>query len=179
MALLGLIIYTGLIYMIYVRREDSQIKSTIILIRSYGLLGVFLLMLVSGTIIPLGSPALVAIGAGSGIPVIPLATISAMGYTFGVVIDYIIGYLGKPLAKRRLKGEMLSDLTLWWKRYGWTICIVFGLVPGLPIDLLAILCGFLKMSLRTLVFISFCTLFLQFTLFAYFGNYIGVLLGIL
>ena len=179
MALLGLVIYAGLIYVIYVYRETSQIDTLVLFVRNWGFFGVFVLMLVSGTLMPLGSPGLVAIGAGSGLPALPLAIISALGYTIGVVIDYTIGALGKPLAKRRLKGERLRDLTTWWNLHGWTICIVFGLVPGLPLDLLAILCGLLKMRLHILVAISFCTLFMQFTMFAYFGSYIGGLLGIL
>jgi len=143
----------------------------------YGPVGISLLAVVSGTFIPLGSPGLVALGAGFGLPAVPLAVAAASGYTLGVLVDYFLGRLGRSVARRRLRGERLEDLTRWWDRRGWALCALFGLVPGLPLDLLAIFCGFLKMRLQVLVPVSFCCLLVQYTLFAWLGAGVGGAIG--
>lgn len=178
LTLAGIIIYAGIAYLVYVYRESAWVLGIKGFVQSYGFAGIFSLTIVAGTFFPLGSPGIVAMGAGFGLPALPLAAVAASGYTLGVVVDYSLGYLGRPWAERKLKGKRLVDLTRWWSGHGWTLCVAFGLVPGLPLDLLAILCGFLKMRLRLLMIISFFTLLVQFTLFAYFGEYIGGLIGI-
>lgn len=147
-------------------------------IGEYGLIGVFFLTLVAGTVVPVGSPAVTAIGAGFGLPPVPLAITAASGYTVGIVISYFLGYLGRPIAARRLRSEAVAELTRLWEKHGWKLCAAFALVPGLPLDLLAMVCGFLKMRLRVLVPVSFFALLVQFLVFAHIGEYLGRLIGI-
>jgi len=59
---------------------------------SYGLLGIFIATIIAGTIIPLGSPALVAAAALFGVNPIALIIVSTSGFTLGMIINYILAY---------------------------------------------------------------------------------------
>ncbi|MGQ9538249.1 MAG: hypothetical protein ACUVTE_01490 [Candidatus Bathycorpusculaceae bacterium] len=57
-------------------------------VEKYGLLGVFMATIIAGTIIPLGSPALVVAAASFGINPLPLALVATVGFTLGMSINY-------------------------------------------------------------------------------------------
>jgi len=59
------------------------------LIQNYGYFGIFILTIIAGSIIPFGSPIIVASAAGFGLDILKLALISATGYTLGVLTSYI------------------------------------------------------------------------------------------
>jgi uncharacterized membrane protein YdjX (TVP38/TMEM64 family) len=73
----------------------------------------------------------------------------------------------------------MDQMVRWWGRYGALTYVIFGLVPGLPVDLLAFICGFFEMPLSTFWAISFSTRMVQFTLFAYMGSFFGKVIGII
>lgn len=140
------------------------------LISEYGLMGVFVATIIAGTVVPLGSPAIIAFAAGFGMPVVPLTIVASVGYTIGIAVNYslarIVGikYVERKVSKKQLEGMMRR-----WNKWGTPILIVFGLVPGLPIDLLALACGLLKTKIVYFLLISLSTKVVQFGVFALLG----------
>jgi len=149
------------------------------MINSYGLIGVFVATIIAGTVVPLGSPAIVAFAAGFGIPIAPLIVVASVGYTLGVTINYYLArIMGTKYIERKVSKEKLEGMVRRWKRWGILLLIVFGLVPGLPIDLLALVCGLLKTKIIYFLLISFSTRITQFGAFALLGVTVGGWIGI-
>jgi membrane protein YqaA with SNARE-associated domain len=145
---------------------------------TYGLVGIFLVTVAAGTLLPLGSPAFVVAASPFVNPVV-LIIVATIGFTIGMIINYGLAYrLGRPYIQKRVSAEHLEEITCVWNKWGWVIYIVFGLVPVLPVELLAFICGFLKTRLTVFVALSFVPRFIVFTLLVYFGQYVGFWLGV-
>jgi len=148
--------------------------------RQYGILGIFLATILAGTIVPLGSPALVVAAASLGIHPIPLVVVATIGFTLGMTINYYLAYrLGRPYVARKVGAEKLEEVTVLWNRWGWILYVVFGLVPFLPVEFLALICGLLKTSIKTFIVLSFMPRLVVFAGLAYFGEAIGSWIGII
>jgi membrane protein YqaA with SNARE-associated domain len=143
----------------------------------YGLVGIFLVTIVAGTLVPLGSPALVVAASPFVNPVL-LILVATVGFTIGMTINYGLAYkLGRPYIQKRVSAEHLEEITYVWNKWGWVIYTIFGLIPVLPVELLSFICGFLKTSIVTFLVLSFVPRFIVFALLVYFGQYVGVWLG--
>jgi membrane protein YqaA with SNARE-associated domain len=64
-----------------------------------------------------------------------------------------------------------------WNKWGWIIYTIFGLIPILPVELLAFICGFLKTRMVTFLTLSFVPRLIVFAILAYFGQHMGEWLG--
>jgi len=144
---------------------------------TYGLAGIFVATIAAGTIVPLGSPALVVAAAPFVDPVL-LILVASVGFTIGMTINYGLAYwLGRPFIQKRISAEHLEEITCVWNKWGWVIYAVFGLIPVFPVELLAFICGFLKTSISVFLVLSFVPRFIVFTILVYFGQHIGFWLG--
>jgi membrane protein YqaA with SNARE-associated domain len=145
---------------------------------AYGLAGIFLATIIAGTVIPLGSPALVAAAALFGVNPILLILVATTGFTIGMTINYALAYrLGRPYVSKKISPAHLEQMARVWNKWGWIIYVIFGLIPVLPVELLAFICGLLKTRLTTFIILSFVPRLIVFTLLAYFGQYMGAWLG--
>jgi membrane protein YqaA with SNARE-associated domain len=145
---------------------------------NYGLAGIFLATILAGTVVPLGSPALVAVAAFFIEP-IPLILIASIGFTIGMTINYALAYeLGRPFVTRRMDAEHLEQITRLWSKWGLVIYVIFGLIPVLPVELLSFICGLLKTRVATFLVLSFIPRLIVFALIVYFGRYIGAFIGV-
>lgn len=145
---------------------------------TYGLAGVFLVTIAAGTLLPLGSPAFVLAASPFVNPAL-LILVATIGFTIGMTVNYGLAYrLGRPYIQKRVSAEHLEEITCVWNKWGWLIYVVFGLIPILPVELLAFICGFLKTSLTVFIALSFVPRFIVFALLVYFGQYVGVWLGV-
>ncbi|MEM2947181.1 MAG: VTT domain-containing protein, partial [Candidatus Bathyarchaeia archaeon] len=125
-------------------------------VKDYGILGVFFATILAGTVIPLGSPALVVAAASLGIHPTPLVIVATAGFTIGMTINYFLAYhLGRPFVAKRLDTEKLEEAIALWNRWGWVLYVAFGLIPFLPVEFLALVCGLLKTSIKTFLVLSF------------------------
>ncbi|MBS7607826.1 hypothetical protein KEJ52_01310, partial [Candidatus Bathyarchaeota archaeon] len=61
-------------------------------VKEYGFVGIFLATILAGTVVPLGSPALVVAAASFGLNPILLAITAAIGFTVGMTINYFLAY---------------------------------------------------------------------------------------
>ncbi len=146
-------------------------------ITNYGLTGIFLATIAAGTIVPLGSPALVT-AASLFIDHKLLILAATTGFTIGLTINYGLAYrLGRPYIQKRMPPEHLEEMTYAWHKWGWIIYTVFGLIPVLPVELLAFVCGCLKTRIATFLALSFAPRLVTFTILVYFGQHIGAWLG--
>jgi membrane protein YqaA with SNARE-associated domain len=145
---------------------------------SYGLPGIFLVTIAAGTIVPLGSPALVVAAALFGINPVLLVFTATLGFTIGMTINYVLAYrLGRPYVQKRIPPEHFDEMTRAWNKYGWIIYTIFGLIPVLPVELLAFVCGFLKTRITTFLTLSFIPRLLIFAILVAFGQQVGTWLG--
>ena len=146
---------------------------------NYGLIGIFLATVLAGTIVPLGSPALVALAAMSHVEPIQLIIVASVGFTLGMTINYALAYrLGRPYVAKRMPPAHLEEMTRLWSKWGLAIFVIFGLTPVLPVELLAFFCGLLKTRIATFLLLSFVPRLIVFTLIVFFGQQIGVWLGV-
>jgi membrane protein YqaA with SNARE-associated domain len=145
---------------------------------NYGLPGIFLATIAAGTIVPLGSPALVVAAALFGVDPILLILVATVGFTIGMTINYALAYrLGRPYVQKKVNPEHLHEMTRIWNKYGWIIYVIFGLIPVLPVELLAFICGFLKTRIITFLTLSFIPRLIIFTVLVYFGQQVATWLG--
>jgi membrane protein YqaA with SNARE-associated domain len=145
---------------------------------TYGLAGIFLLTIAAGTIVPLGSPALVVAAALFGVNPLLLILVASVGFTIGMTINYGLAYrFGRPYVEKRVSVKHLEEMTGAWNKWGWIIYTIFGLIPILPVELLAFICGFLKTRMITFLTLSFVPRLIVFSLLAYFGQHVGAWLG--
>jgi len=148
------------------------------LVRDYGLVGIFFATIIAGTVVPLGSPALVVAAASFGLNPVLLAITAAVGFTIGMTVNYFLAYrFGRPYIVKKMKAEELEATTLLWSRWGWILFVLFGVVPILPVEFLALICGLLRANIRKFLVLSFTPRFMVFTLLAYFGEALGSWIG--
>jgi membrane protein YqaA with SNARE-associated domain len=134
----------------------------------------------AGTVVPLGSPALVVAAASFGLDPLLLALTASRGFTLGMTANYFLAYrLGRPYLVKKMGDEELEAVTALWNRWGWVIYVIFGLIPVLPVEFLALLCGLLKTKIQTFLVFSFIPRLVIFILLAYFSEILGVWLGII
>ncbi len=144
---------------------------------NYGLAGVFFATILAGTVVPLGSPALVAFAA-IFIDPMPLILTASIGFTIGMTVNYALAYkLGRPFVAKRMEPEHLDQITHAWSKWGLLIYVIFGLTPVLPVELLSFICGLFKTRVSTFLLLSFIPRLLVFTLIVYFGKYVGTWIG--
>ncbi|MBX5321773.1 MAG: YqaA family protein [Candidatus Bathyarchaeia archaeon] len=149
-------------------------------VEGYGLLGIFITTLIAGTIIPLGSPALVVAAASFGINPLLLALVATVGFTIGISINYFLAYhLGRPYIMKKMGAEKMEEATLLWSRWGWILYFLFGVIPFLPVEFLALICGLLKTRIETFLILSFIPRLLVFFILAYFGETVGNWIGLI
>ncbi len=168
-----------LVFKVFNLGEAQLFSNAKNLVREYGFIGVFLATILAGTVVPLGSPALV-IAASFWLNPILLSLTATMGFTIGMTINYFLAYrLGRPYLVKKIGAEKLEAAVAIWNRWGWGIYVLFGLIPVLPVEFLALICGLLRTRIQTFLVLSFMPRFVVFTLLAFFGEALGCWLGIL
>jgi membrane protein YqaA with SNARE-associated domain len=105
-----------------------------------GLTSVFLVSLLSATLLPMGSePAVFAVIKANAALFWPVIVVATVGNTIGGVIDYGIGYG----AKQAFPGGVNARWLRWFQRFG-PKTMLLAWVPAIG-DPLCVLAGWLKM----------------------------------
>jgi membrane protein YqaA with SNARE-associated domain len=148
-------------------------------VETYGLVGVFFVTLLAGTLLPLGSPAFVVAAALFGVPKAPLVLVATIGFTVGMMVNYGLAYLlGRPYVTRKVSAKRLNEIVNLWDRWGWVLYTIFGLIPVLPVELLSFICGLLKTRIIIFIALSFFPRLIVFAILAYFGEFAGNWIGL-
>ena len=149
-------------------------------VKEYGLIGIFFATILAGTIVPLGSPALVVAAASFGVQPIPLILVATVGFTIGMTINYGLACsLGRPYVMKKVGAAKFEEISVLWGKWGWIIYTVFGFVPFLPVELLSLFCGLIKARIDLFLVLSFTPRLVVFTILTYFGGQIGGWIGII
>jgi membrane protein YqaA with SNARE-associated domain len=137
---------------------------------SYGYFGIFIITLLGGTFFPVGSPAIVATAGALGFPKIPVVIIASVGYTLGTCINYFLAYeFGTRYVQKKIGKEVYKDFSYWWNKWGIPLVVLFALIPVLPFNILALLCGLFRFNILYFILINFGSNFLN----SYFVVYLG------
>jgi len=145
---------------------------------NYGLAGIFLATILAGTVVPLGSPALVAAAALFGVNPLELIIVSSIGFTLGMTINYLLAFkLGRPYVAKKMAPDQLEDIDRAWDRWGIVLYVVFGLTIVLPVELLSFICGLFKTNIAKFLLISFVPRLFVFTIIVYFAQHLGTWLN--
>jgi len=141
------------------------------LIREYGLVGTFLVMILAGTALPMASPLIVAFCASLGAPLLPLALVAALGYVLGLMVNYGLGYvLGLKFVRGKVPPERFERLSSWLSKWGLGLVAAFSFLPATPLETLSLLCGAFHVDARKFALISYIGKAAQFCLFAFLGS---------
>jgi membrane protein YqaA with SNARE-associated domain len=96
-----------------------------------------------------------------------------------MIINYALALgLGRPYVMKKVSAENLEEITGLWNKWGWIIYVIFGLIPILPVELLSFVCGLLKTRLDIFLTLSFIPRLIVFTILAYFGESLGIWVGL-
>ena len=140
------------------------------LVASYGLPGTFVVMILAGTALPMASPAIVALCASLGAPPLPLALVSAAGYTIGLMVNYVLGrFLGLKFVRKHVSEESFERLSTWLNRWGLGLVAAFCLAPATPLETLSLICGVFGTHPAKFAIVSFTFKAIQFLAFALLG----------
>ena len=155
--------------------RPEVIKQIASIIHQYGYFGVFLSTIIAGSIIPFGSPIIVATGAGFGLNIVALAFIAATGYTLGVLTSYLPAWVfGGRYVKRKMGEEVFRHYVESWNKHGYKLCALLSFIPAFPVDLLALVCGCFHTKAKWFLPICWMALLIQFLLCGLIGQFIGL-----
>lgn len=105
-----------------------------------GLASVFIVSLVSATLLPMGSePAVFAVVKANGALFWPVIAVATVGNTIGGVINYWLGYGAKHVLRRTRRTQVLG----WFERFG-AKTMLLSWLPGIG-DPLCSVAGWLKL----------------------------------
>lgn len=103
-----------------------------------------------------------------------------IGSLVGFVINYFIGYiLGEKVVKKIVKEELFEKFKHWVEKYGSVLFSVALILPVLPAQILSLLYGSSKFSLKKFSIIIAITLLIKFVLFIFLVDYVVYLLSLL
>jgi membrane protein YqaA with SNARE-associated domain len=113
---------------------------TVLAIPDVGLLSVFIISVVSATLLPLGSePAVFAVVKANGTLFWPAILVGTVGNTLGGIVDYWMGYGAQQVFAKEQESRWFG----WLQRYGAKVLLLAWL-PAIG-DPLCTLAGWLKL----------------------------------
>ena len=114
----------------------------------YGYLGIFLASFLAATILPLSSEIVLSILLVSGLNAPLLIAVATLGNVLGALVNYILGYSGGILFKRKFSTTSEADVDASlarFEKYG-TISLLFAWVPVIG-DPLTVAAGVLRVNI--------------------------------
>jgi membrane protein YqaA with SNARE-associated domain len=127
-----------------------------------GLSSVFIISILSATLLPLGSePAVFAVAKANGALFWPVILVATAGNTIGGMIDYWLGYGAHHVFAKEKKTRWFG----WLERYG-PKTMLLAWVPGIG-DPLCTLAGWLKLDFWPCVLYMALGKFLRYLTFTY------------
>lgn len=116
--------------------------------RNLGLIGIFLINLVSSATFFVSGPAFLTVVAGGSIyhPLL-VAFVASLGASVGDMVAYFLGYSGRNLTIHRLQKKLWFKVTEGlFKTYGTILVLVLALIPNPFFDAVGLFAGVLGMK---------------------------------
>jgi len=136
-----------------------------------GLLGLFIINLVSSAGFFFSGPAFLTIIAGGNLysPIL-VALVAALGACLGDMLGFAFGYSGRKLAKKKLDThKTVRFLEKHFHRHGGLIIFIIALIPNPFFDAIGILAGLMNYPPLKFFIIILVGRFLRYWLLAQFG----------
>ncbi len=147
---------------------------------AYRYASLFIVMIVGGSIIPIGSPIIISTSAALGMAQTPLIIITAIGFTIGITINYFLAQiLGESYVEKKLSVEKYEHTVRWWNKWGLLLLIAFAFIPFLPFNLLALICGLFRVHFPFFLCINFTGSLFTAYLLVIFGTGMGHLIEVM
>ncbi len=140
------------------------------LIVSNGVAGIFVAALLESFIFPVPTALIITTGTALKLDVFSVVVVATVGSVFGAVVGYYLGMLGgRPFLVWLFDEGKVRKVDRSFERYG-VYAVGVGALTPLPFKLFTISAGVGRMEIIPFILICIPTRFLQFLLFALFGN---------
>lgn len=140
-------------------------------LRNLGLIGIFLINLVSSATFFVSGPAFLTIIAGGSIyhPLL-VALVASLGASIGDMVAYSFGYSGRNLTASRLQKKLwFKVMEGLFKTYGTIFVLIFALIPNPFFDALGLFAGVFGMKYSKFFLLMLGGRFARFVLLALIG----------
>ena len=138
--------------------------------KSLGLLGIFLINFLGSATIFVPTPAIASVFAGGLVyPPILVAIISALGASFGDMIGFLLGHVGRKIFIKNHHSWYIFTQDM-FKKFGGIIIFIFALIPNPLFDGIGIAAGALSFSPTHFFLLMFLGRLLRNILLAYLGS---------
>lgn len=158
------VVSIGLIGLSFIFRDQLERFS------SFGLLGIFLINLISSITLFLPAPGIATVVAGGFLynPLI-VALVAAFGSSIGDFVAYILGRSGKEVLLKK-KSFWYNIFKETFHKYGAIFIILFAMIPNPVFDAIGLVAGLFSYSPRRFFLYVFVGRFLRNLLLAGVGN---------
>jgi membrane protein YqaA with SNARE-associated domain len=143
------------------------------IIRSNGLWGIFAIAVLESFIFPV--PTAIIITAGTALELEPISVVmfATVGSVIGAVIGYSLGIRGgRPVLIWLFDEKKIGRVDSLFEKYG-VYAVGLAAFSPLPFKIFTISAGVARMDIVSFILVSIPCRFLQFLLFAYFGNWLS------
>ncbi len=140
-------------------------------LRNLGLIGIFLINLISSATFFVSGPAFITVIAGGSIyhPLL-VAFVASLGASIGDMVAYFFGYSGRNLTVHRFQKKLWFKVTEGvFKTYGTIFVLVLALIPNPFFDALGLFAGVLGMKYSKFFFLMLVGRFARFVILALIG----------
>lgn len=144
----------------------------ILLIKTFGYLGIFLLSLISTSTLFLPFPlySIVTIASALGMHPFLVSIFSALGMTIGELTGYLVGVGGGSFIEKKHK-SIIKKFENFFKRFGILTISLFAFLP-FPFDIIGIMAGMGKYDIKKFFLATFIGKFFKALLLSYTGYFV-------
>ncbi|HIE34208.1 MAG TPA: DedA family protein [Candidatus Altiarchaeales archaeon] len=145
-------------------------------IKSNGLLGIFIIATLESFIFPVPTAIIITAGTALKLDPITVVTIATVGSVLGAIIGYMVGLRGgRPALVWLFDEEKIKKVDKLFEKYG-VYAVGIAAFSPLPFKVFTISAGVARMNMIAFILVSIPCRFLQFLLFALFGNWLSMFL---
>ncbi|RLI92095.1 MAG: DedA family protein [Candidatus Altiarchaeales archaeon] len=142
-------------------------------IESNGLLGIFVIATLESFIFPVPTAIIITAGTALNLDPVSVVIFATTGSVIGAVIGYFIGIKGgRPVLIWLFDEKKIKRVDRLFEKYG-VYAVGLAAFSPLPFKIFTISAGVARMNILPFVLISIPCRFLQFLLFALFGNWLS------
>ncbi|OYT26985.1 MAG: hypothetical protein B6U97_02660 [Candidatus Altiarchaeales archaeon ex4484_96] len=149
---------------------ESFVEFTRECIESNGITGIFIIALFESFIFPVPTALIITTGTALNLDVYSVVVMATIGSVLGAVVGYYVGARGgRPVLVWLFNEKKVERVDRYFDKYGVYAVGVAALTP-LPFKIFTISAGVARMKLIPFILICIPTRFIQFLLFALFGD---------
>jgi len=158
-----------------------MIEETLIhIIGTYGLFGLFFVMIVQTIIAPIPSEALLVFAGTLSLGIINIIIFGGTGMVIGAIIAFFIARWGREVIVRKLIGQKwVNRVDRWVEKNGTVAILVSRLVPVIPFDLISYVAGLTSLSFKSYLVATLLGAYPRTLMLAMIGSGVGTALRLL